>query len=75
VVNDPPNFLAAQRLTQDIRHDELGPMVPPERDGIGVLLAAVRQHLPIVVEGDYTTGSLSEWAHPFGLEDISYPHT
>src|SRR6266511_1613110 len=75
MLHQPMDLLPAQRYPQGVRHDQFGGGVPLTRRLVGVLLAAVRQHLPVAVEGGRTTALLPKRAEPLALWDIFWPHT
>jgi hypothetical protein len=51
MIKQPTHFLPAQHFPLIVHHDEFGSGVLSKRGLIGMLLAAVRQHLPIAVKG------------------------
>src|SRR5262244_647927 len=72
--NHPTYLVPVQHPAPSIRHDELSGGIPSQRRLVGMLLAAVRQHLPVGVENHGTTVLLLERADPFALYRIIGPH-
>src|SRR5262249_41893797 len=70
----PMDLLPAQCHPSGVRHDQLGGGVPLIRRRVGVLLAAVRQHLPVAVEGGGTIALLPKRAEPRALWGVFWPH-
>src|SRR5919109_2328452 len=74
MLHQPLDLLPAQGHSPAVRHDQRGGGVPLTWRRVGVLLAAVRQQLPIAVEGGGTTALLPERAAPPALWGVLWPY-